>query len=212
MPRRGFDPNSLLWRPLGYVGDLFMLSLLWALCSAPLVTLGAATAALYDTTAHCLRRGEGDMFGRFFRSFRTDLLSSVLSTLLWAGLLALLFFLRGRMMAATGLAGLGGAAAMLTLILLLIPLGMACWCFPLLSRFRFGFAALCVTTLRLALSQILRTMALGASALGFAWLCLRYALPVMILPAALTLFWTVLIEPVFARYEQRAAGSPSEED
>ena len=65
MWRKIFDPDSYFWRPLGYVGELVVLSLLWVVCCLPVVTAGQATAALYDCVAHCVRRGEGDLFGRF---------------------------------------------------------------------------------------------------------------------------------------------------
>ena len=44
--RRFFDPESLLWKPLGFLGEIVTLSLLWTLCSIPLVTIGTASAAL----------------------------------------------------------------------------------------------------------------------------------------------------------------------
>ena len=49
MLRRFFNPDSLIWKPLGVLGDLVVLSLLWAVCCMPLVTVGPASAALYDT-------------------------------------------------------------------------------------------------------------------------------------------------------------------
>ena len=45
-----FNPESFLWKPFGYIGDLVVLSLLWV-CSIPVVTLGASSAALYDDGA-----------------------------------------------------------------------------------------------------------------------------------------------------------------
>ena len=66
MARRFFEPESLVWKPFGYLGELVMMSLLWGLCAIPLVTIGPASAALYDCAVHCLRRKEGDLFSRFF--------------------------------------------------------------------------------------------------------------------------------------------------
>ena len=48
MARNFFNPEGLVWKPLGQLGDLVMLSLLWGICSVPLVTIGPATAALYE--------------------------------------------------------------------------------------------------------------------------------------------------------------------
>ena len=57
--RRFFNSESFLWRPLGVLGDLVVLSLLWTVLSLPLVTLGPASAALYDAAVHGLRQREG---------------------------------------------------------------------------------------------------------------------------------------------------------
>ena len=58
MARNFFNPEGLVWKPLGALGDLVMLSLLWGLCSIPLVTIGPATAAALGVTASDLLRPE----------------------------------------------------------------------------------------------------------------------------------------------------------
>ena len=44
-----FNPENGLWRLVAKFADVLALSVLWLLCSVPLVTLGAATAALYSS-------------------------------------------------------------------------------------------------------------------------------------------------------------------
>ena len=200
MARNFFNPEGLVWKPLGQLGDLVMLSLLWGICSVPLVTIGPATAALYDCTAHCVRRGEDGLFARFWRTFRAELKLGLLATLLWAAALAALFFLRALLMRRLGYAGTGGAVGMATLVVLLVPTGMACWVFPLLSRFSFSLAGLSTAAVRLALGHILRTLALALLTLIAIELCLRFTSPLIILPGFTALLWSFLLEPVFARY------------
>lgn len=203
MARNYFNPEGLVWKPLGALGDLVMLSLLWGLCSIPLVTIGPATAALYDCTAHCVRRGEDGLFSRFKRTFLSELKTGLLSTLLWAAVLGALYLLRALLMRRLGYAGTGGVVGMATLVVLLVPAGMACWVFPLLSRFTFAFAALNRTAVQLALGNILRTLALALLTLLAAELCLRFTSPLIVLPGVTALLWTYLLEPVFARYEAK---------
>ena len=59
MWRKIFDPDSYFWRPLGYLGELVMLSLLWTVCclgqmprsiAMALVVLLAARLFLYRFT------------------------------------------------------------------------------------------------------------------------------------------------------------------
>ena len=135
--KKFFNPESFLWRPLGTVGELVMLSLLWVVFSMGIVTVGPATAALYDTVVHVMRRRETDLFPRFLQTFRSEFKTGCLSALLWlapAALLALLWrALAGMEDARFGLAANVYGPALLFLLIL-----CASWVFPLLSRFTFG--------------------------------------------------------------------------
>ena len=200
MGRRFFDPEGLLWKPLGYVGELVALSLLWGLCSIPLVTVGPATAALYDCTVHNLRGKEVGLFSRFFETFRRELKVGCLTTLLWAVILAIPYAL-WRLLA-PGLAGTAAlnALAIGALVLLFFVLAALVWVFPTLSRFTLGFGALNRTAVQLALGNILRSAALALlTGLGAA-LCYLFTTPLIVVPGLLALLWSLLMEPVFRRY------------
>ena len=43
---RFFNPDNWLWRGFGRLADFFILSILWLVCSIPVVTIGAASIAL----------------------------------------------------------------------------------------------------------------------------------------------------------------------
>jgi uncharacterized membrane protein YesL len=199
--RSFFNPENSLWQLLGYIGDTVMLSLLWFLCSLPLVTCGAATAALYDTVVSNFRRAESGYLGRFLSTFKRELVNSLLPTLLWGGLLALLLWLLRRFtVVAQGSAAVVAAVAFL--VLLLVPLGCACWTFPLLSRFTLRFGRLLGNAVRLSLGYLPRTLLIAAATAGCLYVTLQLLLlPVFILPALLALFWSLLMEPVFQKYE-----------
>lgn len=67
------------------------LGLLWAICSIPIVTVGAATTALYTVTLRLVRGTEGTSTVRqFFRAFRANFKQA---TQLWLVLLGLGVFL-----------------------------------------------------------------------------------------------------------------------
>ena len=200
MARRFFEPESLAWKPFGFLGELVMMSLLWGLCAIPLVTIGPASAALYDCTVHCLRRKEGDLFSRFFRTFRAELKTGVLSTLLWMLLLGIPFALHLRVVGSLG-NGVFAAVEMLLLLLVFFLAAILCWVFPTLSRFTFGFAALNRTAVRLALGNIFRSVALVLLNALSILLVLLFAAPVLFAPGLAALLSSFLIEPVFRKYE-----------
>lgn len=96
------------------------LNLLWFLCSIPIVTLGAATTALYYTTLKIARGEEETSLTRmFFRSFRENFRQS---TVLWLILLAAGAFLAGDgyILYHLRASSAGPAAVMWTLILALV--------------------------------------------------------------------------------------------
>ena len=198
-----FNHENWLWQPFGWVADFLILSALWLLCSIPVVTLGAATAALYDCCARCLKDGEKDMFSRFFRTFRRELVSGIPNLLLWAAILGgYCFLVRSFTDSAAG-TSLNLVFAYSLVVILGVLVGIASWVFPLLSRFTFRFANLNGTAIRLALGHLPRTMALGAVNLAAAWICLWLWIPLMVLPGIAGLLSAFILEPVFKPYENR---------
>lgn len=61
------------------------LNLLWALCSLPIVTIGASTTALYYVCFKVAREEEASLTGMFFRSFRQNFKQATLLWLLMLG-------------------------------------------------------------------------------------------------------------------------------
>ena len=201
-----FNSENWIWQPFSWVADFLILSCLWLICSIPMVTVGAASAAMYDCCARCIKDGDRALFSRFFRTFRRELLKSIPSTLLWAAILGLLFFL---IRSFTGSAAGTDINLVLTyamVVFLAVAVGIASWVFPLLSRFTFDFASLNMTAIRLALAHLPRTMALGAVNIAAGWLCLRLLMPVMVAPGIAALLSAYLLEPVFKPYETGDAG------
>lgn len=196
--RSAFNPESLVWKPLGYLGDLVMLSLLWTVFSIPVVTLGPASAALYDAAVHSIRRKEETVLARFFSTFKRELKQGIISTLIMAAAAAVLlgvplFLLRAR----------GGAYLLaVMLVLAFFLLCVLCWLWPVLSRFEMGLGALLNTSVRLAFGHILRSAAMAVLWAAAIYAGLRFVAPFFVCPALAALLSSYLIEPVFRRYEQ----------
>lgn len=81
---RVFRYQGWLWQALNTLTDILALSVLWLLCSIPVLTLGAATTALYDSVVRCIRYKQSGPYERFFRTFKNELVPGLLLTLLWA--------------------------------------------------------------------------------------------------------------------------------
>ena len=198
-----FNSENWILQPFSWLADFLILSCLWLICSIPVITAGAATAAMYDCCARCLKDGERELFSRFFRTFRRELISGIPSFLLWAAILGGAWLLiRGFTGSAAG-TEMNLVFAYGMMVFLGVLVGIASWVFPLLSRFTFNFSGLNTTALRLSLAHLPRTMLLGVVNVASGWLCITFLFPVMVVPGIAGLLSSYILEPVFKTYENR---------
>jgi uncharacterized membrane protein YesL len=195
-----FNPESALMTTMTQVTDCIFLSLFWFVCSFPLVTIGASSAALYDAVYYGFRRKDKHPWARFFSSFRNNLKSGFLP-----GIVYLVIFSLG----AWGLIQVWNAAVWeqvtfaafsAAALVVMLLLGILSILFPMLSRFNNSLAALLRNTLLLGLVHGPRTLALGIVNGLSILLCCRYIFPLFFLPALAALISTLLLEPMFKPY------------
>lgn len=82
---RFFNLENPVWRFIGSLADLFVLSVFWYLCCIPVFTLGSGTTAMYYVTLKMISNQEGYTISSFLRSFRENFKTA---TLIWLILLA----------------------------------------------------------------------------------------------------------------------------
>ena len=88
-----FNYDNPVWRFVGRIWDLFILNLLWVICSIPIVTFGASTTAMYYCTLKIAKdRDSGGMFTMFFHSFKDNIKQSTLIWIIMALTGGILFF------------------------------------------------------------------------------------------------------------------------
>ena len=68
-----FGPNSPFARGINKLVMMLYVGILWFLCSLPILTMGAATAALYEVLLKAVKDREGYVAQSFFRAFRGNL-------------------------------------------------------------------------------------------------------------------------------------------
>ena len=201
MSNRFFDSESVVWKPFGWIGDIVFLSLLWFICSIPIITMGAATTALYDAVAHGFRMKEPETVHRFFRTLKREFKTATLTTVLWGVILGVLY---GILRAFGNHAAVNDTNYVITvagLAILMIVVGVVTWVFTLLSRFTFGVKSLSITAVKVAVSQLPATLVLGFITVLCMYICLRFWAPFFFMPAVMALAWTLLTERVFRQYE-----------
>ena len=173
--------------------DIVTAGLLWLLCSLPVVTIGAASAALYYCVVKCIRHERGRLAKSFFTAFRRDFR---IATLLWLIFLACALILSADIFLFSRMET-GSIPVTLGKLLLLALLAFFPWVFSFVSRFSNTVSG----TLRycgyLALRHIGTTllMSFELAAFGlFVWLMPPL---VFLLPGLVCLLLSLHIEPVF---------------
>jgi len=66
-----FSPQGKIYKALETISDFCIWNLLWIVCSIPLITIGAATCALYDMNLKYIRK-EPSRFVDFFKAFNDN--------------------------------------------------------------------------------------------------------------------------------------------
>ena len=200
MARRFFDPTNSYWSWLGKLTDILALSLLWTFLCLPLFTIGAATAALYDSVAHCVRGNEPQPYARFFRTFRAEFKLAALTTLLWGVFLGVALAGHRILFAAALAQPSMTVPAIAYEIALILPIGAACWLFPLLSRFTVSLRGLSITALQFTFAHLPSTVALVLLLLGSVILCQRFPVLLLVIPCVTAWLFSLFVERAFQKH------------
>ncbi len=187
--------ESKLHAVLTAVIDIVWLGLLWLVCSLPVLTLGAASTALYYAMVKSVRHERGSLTKSFFRSFRENFRQG---TLLWL-LLAAYILIGLANVWALGSMGVGQGSALYYLVrlLLLLPLFLFPWLFAFLSRFQNSIGGTLKFSAYLALRHFGRTLLLAAELALFGLIVWLIPPLLPLLPGVLCLLTSLSIEPVF---------------
>lgn len=200
MFRNLFNPDSHLMVTMTQITDCIFLSLFWLLCSMPVVTLGASTAALYDAVYHGYRKGDKHPWTRFFRTLKQNLMASILPCLVYLAAFVATGWVLIQLWNAMAVGNLSaGVFAGLALVGMLV-LGVISVIFPTMSRFENGPAQLLKNAVFLAMANLPRTLALGILNGVSIFLCARFVVPLFFLPALAALISTLFLEPMFKPY------------
>ena len=206
-----FRQDGFLWKGLNILTDIVFLSLLWFLLCLLVIPIGPATTALYDAVYHGIRHREPEVYGRFFRTFKAEFKTACFSGLLW-GSLIFVSVLTVRYLLALGETSRSAfAAGIAYYVVLILPLGAACWVFPILSRFTFDFRSLNLTALRFTFAFLPRTLILVLLTIEVLQWSLNALFPFVFMPAVTMLLWSLFIEPAFKKFEPPAEACGEEE-
>lgn len=195
-----YDNENFFMRWFGKLADVVLLSLLWAVCCLPVVTIGASSIALYDSIARCVHGKHEGPFKYFFHVFKAELLRGSLITLVWA-VLGVVLYLGYCFLRVWGQdSSLANIYSMVYLGTMLIPVSILIWLIPMEARFSYGFFGLHKAAATFALVHLPTTgIALGILAVMAVILVFLPAL-VILLPGIVVTLQSWFIEKVFKKY------------
>ena len=129
-----FNVENPVWVFMGKLVDMVILSGLWLICSLPVVTIGASTAALYYVTLKLADNDEGYTVRSFFRAFKENLMPGIPMGI---GAVAAGIFLACDMYVYCHMEGQLGVVLMWSAIILTFIYAMVLvYLFPLIARCR----------------------------------------------------------------------------
>lgn len=203
-----FNPENGFFRLMGVLVDVVAFSLMWWVCAATVVVLGPGTTALYDAMARCLRKGNLGGYERFLGSLKDNFKVGCLAGLVVFAMGYGLLKLHGVLFA-------GAAADNHTVfalyvafwVCLVVICGIVAYIFPVLSRFEFGLGGLLSTSVKLALTHPLATLALGLITVGCMLLCIAFWWPGLFVPYLWAWLASFFLERVFKPFmEEQGKG------
>lgn len=149
--------NSPIMQKLGTVTNLVILNVLWLICCIPVVTVGAATAALYQTVFQYLTDGSDAVFLPFFQAFRQNFKQA---TLLWLPLavLAAVLTVDGFYLFANGHGILLAFVVVAAAFILIVGAHL----FPMAARFEMSCKAILKTAFSLTMLHLPSSALMGA--------------------------------------------------
>lgn len=154
------SPNSTLGRWLAFLLDALLISVAWAICSLPVITLGAATAALNKVAMNWMKDRAGCTLGDFFRAFKENWKTG---TGVWLILLIpLLFILFNAYATWIAMVQTSTVTQWMILISAVLWMAVAIYAFALQATFENTPMRTVMNALRIALCNFFKTVILLA--------------------------------------------------
>lgn len=137
---RVFNFEGPVFTFLSRLADLFWLNLLFIVCCIPVITIGAATTALYYVTLKMAKDEEGYITRSYFKSFKENFMQA---TVIWIGFLVLgiimIMDLRivngGNVAEVFSSPALGNVIMVAVFVMVVVFLMTGTYVFPILAQF-----------------------------------------------------------------------------
>jgi len=188
-----------------YIADTLILSLMWILFSIPIITMGAATSAMFYVSTRRIAEREGYITADFWKGFKA---SFKRATVIWLMVLFFTAVLTFNILNLEYMEGLSGIMLPAQLIFIAQLILVSIFMFPVTARFDMGITQTIKSSFFMANRHLLTSLlcaALLASVILAAWLF--YPL-FLLAPGAYAMLSSYLIMRIFKRYRPEMDKDP----
>lgn len=199
MFRKLFAPDSDLMIVMTWITDCIFLSVFWILGCAPVVTIGASCAAVYDATYRTFHRKHKHSWQRFWRVWLDNWKCGILPGMF---VVAAMAGVGWALIQAWNHAVLQNGWMLFAAVALVgaVVLGALSVILPMVSRFQNSAMRTIGNAFAVALANLPRTFLLGIVQAATIVACVYFVVPVVFLPALTALISSLLVEPMFRPY------------
>lgn len=163
-----FQQDNIFNTVMTRIFDFMLLSVLWLICSIPIITIGASTTALFYMTMKMVRDEEEAIIKGFFKAFRQNFRSVFPLTILFlvfVGILVADFHILGSSKEGMAAVLYGGCIA-----LLLAGTAIFSYAFPMEAKFENTTKNIIVNAAKIAVTHLPQTaILLGLNGFIFLW-------------------------------------------
>lgn len=198
--REIFSYDGLLGRVLCKFADCILLSILWIICCMPVITVGAATAALYYTVNKVIRHDRGGCWQAYWQAFRVNFKQA---TIVWMLLLLIFGFLIANLYCTYILYLKCHVSVLFLGLLIAIVVAAVMWAiflFPCIARFDNKTTQQMKNCLFFMMGNFLWSVLLLAVFFVVVAAALLYPLSLLFLPAVYMLTINFILERIFKKY------------
>lgn len=208
--------DNVIVRALNKICDMVCLNVLWLICCIPIVTIGAATTALYTVMLKMVKNEEGYIFRGFFKAFKSNFKQS---TIIWIILLLLGIVCWIDFRVAGVISGTAGIVLRSIFLLVGVVLfSVMIYVFPLTARYENTIRATFRNAVILTVGKLPYTILMIAVTVGAVivslWntATLMFALPLWFLIGGSLISWinSYILRRVFLVFEDNENGTDND--
>ena len=196
---RVFNYDNKFFRGISMLVDCVIISVCWMLMCIPVFTIGAASAAMYDTVHKTIRRDKGYVWSGFWKSFRENFKPA---TKAWLIHLLILIVLGGDLYITSQALQAGVSWGMLYIVFLVMEALVAMWViytYAYIARFEQTIKLTLKNAALLAFANLPRTALILVVSIASVIAVGYVPFLVMVIPALATVSYEFVLEKVFRK-------------